>query len=282
MTRSATPSALLGHQPPVELLLHPMTLTALGIMILNDGWLRGAHPGPLTGKLSDFAAVLAYPGLLAGLWGLGAMAADGLAGIVSRRIDNDGRPDWGVDYSLRPGVLLGACTLTGVILAGINLWTPFRDGYLWLLRSLDVFGWFGPFGYTMDPTDVVALALLPVVWLVGRRLLARIPAGRLRAVHRTATRRAMRRTGQDTKAVRAAVRAVVDRELSDVRRAQGAHPPPDRVATLDALIALLVKGALREAALPVQGEPDVAFDPAEHYHRLGQALENHQHRGSSP
>jgi len=272
MTRKPTLLALLGRRPPVDLLLHPMTLAGLALMILNDGWLRSAHPGWLTGKISDFAAVLAYPGLLAALWGLGAMALD----RVVHRIT----PGRGVDYSLRPPVLLGACVLTGVVLAGINLWTDFRDGYLGFLGCLDVFGWFGPFHYTMDPSDLLALVLVPVVWLVGRRLLARVPAGRLRAVYRQALREARGATGDS-------VRATVDRGLADVRRAQRRGPNRDRNGTLDALSDLLVEAAQRESA---QGraaptpprEQNVAFDPAEHYHRLRQALETHRNRGSNP
>jgi len=277
MTRSSTPRSsildpLFGRQPPVELLLHPVTVTALAIMIVNDGWLRGAYPGWLPGKISDFAAVLAYPGLISALWGLGAMALDGLVAGSTRR-SASGQPALrGVDYSLGPTVILGSAILTGAILAGINLWTPFRDGYLSLLRHLDVFGWFGPFHYTMDPSDLLGLVLLPVVWLVGRRLLARIPAGRLRAVHREATRHT----------TRDAVLTAVDRGLADVRRALGRDPTSPQNATLNVVRDLMVEGALQEAALRNRPEPDVAFDPVQHYHRVVQALENHRNRGSNP
>lgn len=276
MTRKPTLLALLDRQPPVDLLLHPVTVAGLALMILNDGWLRGAHPGWLTGKLSDFAAVLAYPGLLAALWSLGAMALDRVLYRIA--------PGRGVDYSLRPTVLLGSCTVTGAILAGINLWTDFRDSYLTVLCRLDVFGWFGPFHYTMDPSDLLALLFLPVVWLAGRRLLARVPAGRLRAVYRQALRQARDAT-EDT------VSTTVDRGLADVRRAQSRDRSTDRSRTLDALRDLLVEAALREAAQgqaegqaasPMKGERNVAFDPAEHYHRLRQALETHRNRGSNP
>jgi hypothetical protein len=275
MTRGPTLHALFGRRPPVDLLLHPMTLAALAVMVLNDGWLRGAHPGWLTGKVSDFAAVLAYPGLLTALWGLGTMALDGLVTRASVRANSPQTPGRGVDYSLRPMVVLGACLFTGSLLVGINLWTPFRDGYLSALRLLDLFGWFGPFHYTMDPSDLLALVLLPVVWLVGHRLLARVPAGRLRAVHRKAMRQAVRGTGDAT---RDAVRTAVAGGLADVRRASG----PDGNATLNVLQDLLVEGALQEAMPPDRREANIAFDPTKHYHRVLQALETHRNRGSNP
>jgi hypothetical protein len=266
MSNKPTLLALLGRQPPVELLLHPLTLAGLALMILNDGWLRGAHPGWLTGKLSDFAAVVAYPGLLAALWGLGAMAGDRLLSLGANR---------GLDYSLRPAVILGSCGLTGGILAGINLWPPFRDGYLAVLQQLDVFGWFGPFHYTMDPSDLLALLLLPAVWLVGRRILARVPAGRLRAAYRQGLIQARDFT-EDV------VRDVVDRHLVDVRRAHGAEVS----VTLDAIRDLLVEAAMREASPRALGDAqrdrNVALAAAEHYHRLRQALETHRNRGTNP
>ena len=42
-------------------------LVALGVLLLNDGWLKGAYPGIVTGKLSDFAgiALVALPLLAA-------------------------------------------------------------------------------------------------------------------------------------------------------------------------------------------------------------------------
>jgi len=272
MNDKTTLLALLGRRPPVDLLLHPMTLGGLALMIFNDGWLRGAHPGWLTGKLSDVAAVLAYPGLLAALWSLGAMAVDRMVSRIA--------PGRGVDYSLRPAVLLAACAVTGTILAGINLSPAFRDGYLTFLGALDLFGWFCPLHYTMDPSDLLALLMLPGVWLTGRRLLARVPAGRLRTAYRLALRQAVADSGSGSGD---AVRASVDRCLADVRRAQ----PTDQHDTLDALRNLLVESARSEAtpgpdAPGAPGARNVAFDPAQHYHRLLQALETHRRRGSIP
>lgn len=256
--------ALLGRQPPVDLLLHPVPLGGLAVMILNDGWLRGAFPGWLTGKLSDFAAVLAYPAVLVTIWALGAMTVDRLLARLT--------PDRGVNYSLRSSVVLGACLLTGIILVGINLWTPVRDGYLALLRSLDPGGWFGPFHYTMDPSDLLALLGLPVVWWVGRRRLARVPVGRLHAVYRQALRHA-RQGGAPGE-----LRAVVEHGLADVRRArstaEGAPP-------LDPVVRLLVEAATLEGAPQGPRGHNVAFDPGEHYHRLQVALETLRNRGTS-
>lgn len=254
---------LLGRQPPVDLLLHPLTLIGLAVMILNDGWLRGAHPGWITGKLSDFAAVLAYPAVLVTLWAMGAMTADRILARVA--------PGRGVDYSLRLPVVLGACLLTGVILVGINLWHPFRDGYLALLHHLDLGDWFGPFHYTMDPSDLWALVGLPVVWWLGRRRLARVPVGRLHAVYRRALWRAHQGASPEE------LRAVVVHGLADVRRARAPATP-----SLDPVVSLLVEAAALEGAPDSPRDHNVAFDPAEHYHRLQVALKTLRNRGTSP
>jgi hypothetical protein len=49
-------------------ILHPVTLAAVGLLLLNDHVLKVAYPGFVTGKLSDIAGLAFFPLLLVGLW----------------------------------------------------------------------------------------------------------------------------------------------------------------------------------------------------------------------
>ena len=53
---------------PADALLHPATLVALGLLILNDHVLKAAYPGAITGKLSDLAGLAFFPILVVGAW----------------------------------------------------------------------------------------------------------------------------------------------------------------------------------------------------------------------
>ncbi|MFT5682697.1 MAG: hypothetical protein ACI8RZ_003621, partial [Myxococcota bacterium] len=48
------------HDP----LLHPVTLTAMALLAVNDHWAKYALTGVVTGKLSDFAGLVFFPLLL--------------------------------------------------------------------------------------------------------------------------------------------------------------------------------------------------------------------------
>lgn len=148
-----------GAAHPTALLLHPVTLLALLVLVLNDGWLRGASPGWVTGKLSDVAALVLFPAVLATGGALLAAALRRLAGRAPRGVAPPG-----------PAVLALACLLPAAILAVINLSAAGRDLYLGLLGALDPGGRIGPFHYTMDASDLVTLPFAAVPWLLGRRL----------------------------------------------------------------------------------------------------------------
>lgn len=147
---------------PTALLLHPVTLVALGGMVVNDGWVRTRWPSPITGKVSDVAALVAYPGVVVTLWGIVVLGF----GVASRALGARWRPARG----MTPGVLLVAVLLPAALLTGINLSLVLRDAYLGLLGAVDLFGW-GPFHYTMDPTDLWALPASGLPWWVGHRMI---------------------------------------------------------------------------------------------------------------
>jgi len=51
-------------------LIHPVSILALSVLIINDHNLKDAYPGFVTGKLSDIEGLALFPILLAAIFGL--------------------------------------------------------------------------------------------------------------------------------------------------------------------------------------------------------------------
>jgi hypothetical protein len=146
---------------PVNELLAPLPLLALVVLVGNDWLLKGtAAPEWLTGKLSDFAGLFAFPLL--------ATAVGDLVLYAAARL---GAP---IDFTLRRWKLATAIALTGIVFAAMKL-SPVVGGFVEHAWSSLV----GGSSIYPDPTDVVALVVLPATWLVGRRVIARGAYGRL-------------------------------------------------------------------------------------------------------
>ncbi|MFC6408183.1 hypothetical protein [Planobispora longispora] len=111
-------------------LAHPATVTATFLLLINDHLLKGLWPGPVTGKLSDFAGLMVAPPLLA-LTRLPVPAAILATGV---------------------GFTVVKTTETGAALAS-QAWTALA----------------GPSQVLADPTDLLALPALGAAWLVWRR-----------------------------------------------------------------------------------------------------------------
>lgn len=107
-------------------LLHPISVLALVVWVLNDHWWKGAHGNALTGKLSDLAGLVVFPLLV--------------AFVVARR---SSRPVW------------WGIAVTTALFVAINV----SDGAASVVSgALSLV--MGPSRLTADPTD---LLLLPVV-----------------------------------------------------------------------------------------------------------------------
>jgi hypothetical protein len=136
----------------------------LSLLVFNDAVIKNHWPGVISGKLSDFAVVLYFPFLLTASWSLASAALRALGRKVVRR-----------SFSPAPGLtrprLLAGMALTTFALSAVNVSTRARDLYLELLDAIDVLGLMPGFGYTVDPTDLVGLLCLPVVWWWGNRLI---------------------------------------------------------------------------------------------------------------
>ncbi|GLX02227.1 hypothetical protein [Microtetraspora sp. NBRC 16547] len=117
-------------------LAHPTTTLAVAVLLLNDHLLKELWPGPVTGKLSDFAGLVAAPPLMALLIRCPAPVAIALTGTLF--------------------------TLMKVTAAGAEV-----ASWLWSL--------FIPSRIVADPTDLIALPALGLAWLVWRRAARRPP-----------------------------------------------------------------------------------------------------------
>ena len=121
--------------------LHPVSVTALLVLLLNDHVLKTAWPGPLTGKLSDVAGLaLAPPVITAAISLL-------VPRLPVRRVAGAAVVTIGMAFALAKVSATGASVVTGV-------WS-----WAW-----------GPVIVRRDPTDLLALPALAISWWAWRRV----------------------------------------------------------------------------------------------------------------
>lgn len=131
-------------------LIHPVSLVALGLLLLNDHLFKAAFGSWWTGKLSDVAGLIFFPALVAVV----------LAIVAPVRWPH-------------PRLALAAVVLTGAGFA----WVKATDAGAATASSL-LSALVGPSVVLRDPTDLFALVALPVAWWVSRRTVALGSAGR--------------------------------------------------------------------------------------------------------
>ena len=160
---------------PAGELLHPATLAAVLVLVLNDHLLKGSAAPPwLTGKLSDVAGLVFFPLLLTAVIDVALLAAARL-GVLPR-----------ADFSLRHGKLAAAIAATALIFTAIKLSPSAAD------TAQVAWSWLWPGARLVcDPSDLLALPALAAAWIIGRREIARVPLGRLEVIERAARRRAI-------------------------------------------------------------------------------------------
>ncbi len=113
---------------PMAALTHPIWIAALALLVFNDHFLKAAELSPmLSGKLSDFAGLLVAPVLLAAV-----------IGVKSRR-----------------GLWLSAAAV-GTVFAAINVSPAIAASWDAAVSMLV------PYRTTVDPTDLMALVMLPL------------------------------------------------------------------------------------------------------------------------
>jgi hypothetical protein len=150
------------HRPAAEALLHPIVLLALAAWIVNDHWGKAAHPGVLTGKLSDVASLIVAPLLP-------------IAALELWRARRD-RPPPTRGWSI--GWLAGV----GALMVAIKLFAAAAWAYChglavlqWPLRAVarvltgDPLPALAPVHLAMDPTDLWTLPALAIPALLVLR-----------------------------------------------------------------------------------------------------------------
>lgn len=154
---------------PLTLLVRPWPVLAMVLLGLNDHWWKesGLLPGWLTGKLSDFAGLFFFPLLLVTLWNL---ACDGVNGLTRKQL---------LRASPTTLQLMVAATATGAFFSAVQIHEPVADWYARATAWLAFWSDAPRVEVTMDPTDILAVPMVFLSFLVGQRAIAKLPPGRL-------------------------------------------------------------------------------------------------------
>jgi hypothetical protein len=146
-------------------MLHPLVLSAVALLLVNDHLLKSAWSGFLTGKLSDLAGLAFFPVVLVSLWelslaavgrwtgprGRGAVVAVGLTGgvFVLVKTSSEGARAFGQALTVGQWLLM----VPSAVLSG-SLRMPGAPGVI-----------------VVDPYDLLALpALLIALAIMWRRV----------------------------------------------------------------------------------------------------------------
>lgn len=169
MTQAAA-APVVDRSTPGALLLHPVSLLAIAILLINDHVLKAMWGNTLTGKLSDGAGILIVPLLLLCIMRL----------PPSRLLS---------DLAHRPGTTIAALSFSAAGLGAVKTVGPVGDAYAWtigglrwssLLGTVD----FSPILVVRDPTDVLVMPLLIVSFLIVRQVDRQAAASRPSGVTR--------------------------------------------------------------------------------------------------
>lgn len=143
---------------PGDRLLHPVALVASALYLGNDWWLKAAHPGFVSGKLSDVAGMIVLPLTLYALLELGS------GRLLGRRV-------------------LACCIAVTVVGFGaVELWAPAEALWCWTWGAMQ---WpfraaasalaggpvppVRPVVTWSDPTDLWTVPFGAAAWLARRR-----------------------------------------------------------------------------------------------------------------
>tara|TARA_B100000405_G_C16395705_1_gene304755 strand:- start:57 stop:539 length:483 start_codon:yes stop_codon:yes gene_type:complete len=155
---------------PGGFFLHPVYLGAIGVLVLNNFWLKQSGYAPwLAGKLSDVALMVFMPAVLCVWWVLGKVCWDLLMKAIrdSRAQENYFPPRMVVAASL---------LVSGLVMTLLQISSHVSSFYYQVLNPINqaLWGW-GIMPPTQDPSDILTCGFLVVPYLLfqqQRRLLA--------------------------------------------------------------------------------------------------------------
>jgi hypothetical protein len=157
---AGTTGSVPGSGAGLDRLLQAVPLAALGLLVLNDHVLKAAHPGWLTGKLSDVAVMALLPFVI--------LAMADLASLAWPRIPPAGR--WAIIGSVAASVAL--FTLIEVTPLGADAYRWGLAAAQWPIRALVAALTSGsvpelvPVRLTSDFTDLLTLPAAGVILLL--------------------------------------------------------------------------------------------------------------------
>lgn len=128
----------------MRLISHPTMLLAVGLLAINDHFLRRGWPSALTGKISDFCWLFFFPALLA------AIVTTLAPGRFRRKPER---------------ILVASMAVTGLVFVSAKTLGPFRE---WVETSIGR-GAGVPISITQDPSDAIALLAFVPLWILAKR-----------------------------------------------------------------------------------------------------------------
>lgn len=146
----------MSRPTPGDLLLHPISLTAVALLLVNDHVLKSLWGNALTGKLSDVAGVLLFPLLL----------------ITAARLGLDRRCP---HLTRGPVAVAAAVGVTAAGFAAVKLIGPVGDAYALTIGALRWMARLGsgelrPIVVVRDSSDVLVLPVLAITVAVINRV----------------------------------------------------------------------------------------------------------------
>lgn len=149
---------------PVGEAMHPATLAALALLLVNDWVLKPRWHNEVIGKLSDIAGLAFAPVVLT--------AAIGLLLALAARLGAR------VDPSLTRRRLIACIAATGACFAAVKISPAAAD------LMVQVMSLVRPASIYLDRTDLLTLPALAIAYWIGRDELRHIPLGKPAAIHR--------------------------------------------------------------------------------------------------
>jgi hypothetical protein len=166
--RAKPGAAATSGRLPGDALLHPASLAALGLLLVNDHVLKAALPGPVTGKLSDLAGVVLFPILLWSAAELVLVSLGRWRGPSARTVAAAATASTAIFLAIKtlPPAAIGAGWLLGVAQWSLSL--PLR------LVAGAPLPPIVPASIVVDSTDLIALPFVAVAIWIGRSRMASV------------------------------------------------------------------------------------------------------------